>query len=340
MLNDTKYKHNTTRLNAGEVATLWAQYQSDTMVTCVFKYFLAKITDQDIARIVEYALKQAQDHISVIKDILAEDTYPIPIGFADNDVNLDAPRLFSDVFVALYLRQMSVLGMTAGALAVGACARSDASILFMDVIAGAVELHDRARQLLLAKGIYIRPPTISPPGKAEFISKQSFLTGFFGDKRPLTAIEVTHLFLNTQTNAMGKAMMMGFAQVASSSDVKDFMQRGKAISSKHMSLFGDTLTKEDLPAPMSWDANVTDSTTAPFSDKLMMFHTAAMISAGIGNYAAAAAVSQRRDIGIMYARLLPEIGLYAEEGLKIMIENHWMEEPPQVEDRNALVLRS
>lgn len=33
MVNDTKYNHNTIRLNAGEVATLWAQYQSDTLVT-------------------------------------------------------------------------------------------------------------------------------------------------------------------------------------------------------------------------------------------------------------------------------------------------------------------
>lgn len=135
-------------------------------------------------------------------------------------------------------------------------------------------------------------------------------------------------------------MMMGFAQVATSPEVKDFMKRGKAVSSKHVKLFNDTLINEDLPAPMILDANVIDATTSPFSDKLMMFHTSALIAISIKNYAAAVGTSQRRDISLMYARLLPEIGLYAEAGVKIMIDNQWMEEPPQADDRNVFAKRS
>lgn len=329
-------QHDKVRLSAGEEAVLWSQYQTDTMAICVLKHFLDKIEDKDIQLVLEYALDQAQKHVGIIKEIFVADNYPIPIAFTDEDICSKAPRLFSDVFSAIYLRHMSILGMTAGTLAVGMSARSDVSILFMDVVTGAVELHDKIRQLLLEKGLYTRPPAISSPDKVKFVNEKSFLGGFFGEKRSLTAIEITHIFFNTLTNAIGKALMMGFSQVAKSPDVKEFMLRGKEIATKHISLFGDLLTQEDLPTPMLCDANVTNSTTSPFSDKLMMFHVSAMISAGIGNYATAVAASQRRDIGLMYARLLPEISLYAEDGAKIMIDHHWMEEPPQADDRDEL----
>jgi hypothetical protein len=34
--------------------------------------------------------------------------------------------------------------------------------------------------------------------------------------------------------------------------------------------------------------------------------------------------------------MLPEIALYAEDGANIMIKHGWLEEPPQMQDRNQL----
>jgi hypothetical protein len=34
--------------------------------------------------------------------------------------------------------------------------------------------------------------------------------------------------------------------------------------------------------------------------------------------------------------LLVEVGQYADDGAKLIIENGWMEAPPQAEDRNKL----
>jgi hypothetical protein len=67
-----------------------------------------------------------------------------------------------------------------------------------------------------------------------------------------------------------------------------------------------------------------------------MFHISAMIAAGIGNYGAAMSASPRKDIGIKYASLIPEIALYAEDGANIMINNSWLEEPPMADDRDQL----
>ena len=88
---------------------------------------------------------------------------------------------------------------------------------------------------------------------------------------------------------------------------------------------------------MSWDEHITDSTIAPFSDKLMMFQTTYMIALGIGNYGIAAGSCQRTDLSVTFVRLAGEIALFAEDGANILIKHGWMEEPPMAADRQALI---
>lgn len=329
-------EHNV-RLTAAEMATLWTQYISETMATCIFIHFLKKVEDTEIRSVIEYASSVSLKHMQTISDIFKHEKYPIPIGFTNNDVNVEAPRLFSDSFFLMYLKNMATLGMASSSVAVAMVTRSDVSDFFMECVASATELHNKARKVLLSKGIYVRPPFISVPERVDFVKKQNFLTGFFGQRRPLHAIEITHLFSNVQTNSIGKVMMLGFAQVAKDSEVKNYMVRGKQIANKHMEIFSSILVEEDLPAPMSWDSHVLDSTVSPFSDKLMMFLTAALTAAGIGNYGAATSASARRDLGVHYARLAQEIAAFAEDGTNIMIDRGWMEEPPQADNRKELI---
>jgi hypothetical protein len=74
---------------------------------------------------------------------------------------------------------------------------------------------------------------------------------------------------------------------------------------------------------------VTNSTTSPFSDKLMMFHTQVLIQASIAFYGAALSVSMRKDLASHYLRLTGEVLLYAEDGTNIMINNGWLEKHRQ-----------
>jgi hypothetical protein len=120
-------------------------------------------------------------------------------------------------------------------------------------------------------------------------------------------------------------------------EVKNYFIRGKRMAQKYIDIFSDLLKKEDLPSPMTWDTALTDSTIAVFSEKLMMFHVSGMIAAGIGNYGASMSGSPRRDLGLRYASLIPEIALYAEDGANIMIKNGWLEEPPQSDNRERLI---
>lgn len=237
----------------------------------------------------------------------------------------------------MYLRNMSVLGMAAGAVSLGIATRPEVVKFFKSVLKTAVGLQDLTRDLMLKQGTYVRPPFISTPDKVDFVERQSFLTGFLGEKRSLVAPEITMLFNNIQTNAIGKTLITGFAQTAQSREVKDYFIRGKRIAQKHIDIFSDILKKEDLPAPMTWDTALSDSTIPVFSEKLMMFHVSGMIAAGIGNYGASMSGSPRRDLGLKYASLIPEIALYAEDGANIMIKHGWLEEPPQSDNRDKLI---
>ena len=325
------------RLTAAEMSILWTQYINDTCSICMNSHFLEKTTDSEVRAIVEFTLSVAKSDIAFLQDFFKNEAFPIPQGFSDKDVLPQAPKLFSDTFVLMYLRQMSILAMAASSTAIGLATREDVVAFHKRVLQAAVKLQDLTRQLMLKQGTYIRPPFISIPDKVDFVEKLQFLDGVLGKKRALTAIEITHVFLNVQTNAIGKALITGFGQIAKKQEVKQFLKRGKQIAKKHLTIFSDFLLKEDLPAPMSWDAEVMDTTLSIFSDKLMMFVTSAMIAAGIGNYGMAMAASPRKDLATKYASLIPEIALYAEDGVNIMIKYGWMEEPPQADDKDCLM---
>jgi hypothetical protein len=325
-------------LTASEMGMLWTQYMNDSMAACVLRYFINKCEDKEILPVIEFALILSQKHVQAITEIFTHEKHPIPVGFTDEDVNVHAPRLFSDTFHLLYLQNMAVIGMAAAAVAIGVSTRSDVCDFYHGILGSTAKLHIMTRKVSLSKGVYVKPPYISTPEKVDFIKKQSFLFDVLGKhKRPLSAIEITHLFINIQTNVLGKSMMMAFAQVCKSEDARQFFVAGKGIANKHIKKFSSTLDNEDVPAPQGSDAHVMDSTVSPFSDKLMVFHTTGMIAVGIGNYGAAAGTCERMDLSALYARLSAEIALYAEDGANVLIDHGWLEEPPQADDRNALI---
>ncbi len=327
------------RLTVTEVGLLWTTYVNDTMARCVLTYFLNKVEDTEIKPVIEYALKITNIQIKALTALFHSENFPIPIGFTDEDVNASAPRLFTDHLILEYVKNMSKVGLPICSMAFTMTSRSDVRAFYADCISQIQTLDQQSTGVLQSKGLYIRPPFITIPKKVDFVDKQSFLSGRFlgfGDKRPLIAMEISSLSANIMTNALGKALMIGFSQVAKSQEIRQYLVRGKEISSKHIKVFSDQLVDEDIPSPMTWDSDVTNSTVPPFSDKLMLSHVAMLVTAGTGNYAMAAAASPRADITSTFVRLAAEIAIYAKDGAKLTIENGWLEEPPQAPNREEL----
>jgi hypothetical protein len=147
---------------------------------------------------------------------------------------------------------------------------------------------------------------------------------------------IANLIYNVKRNAVGKALIIGFSQVAKSEEVRKYFVRGRDIAEKHVEVFSSLLLKDFLPTPMNWDGELMDSKTSPFSDKLMMFHVTTLIASQIGQYGVSTSSSPRSDLTLVYTRLSAEIGQYADDGANIMINNGWMEKPPQAADRKEL----
>jgi hypothetical protein len=327
------------RLTAAEIGSLWMQYMNDSLATCTIKYFIEKTEDTQIQPVLQTALNLAQSHVQKISSFFSREGFPVPVGFTENDVNLAAPRLYSDPFHLNYIKNMAKSGMISYGLALSLASRADIRSFVLESLKTAADLDEMATQVMLSKGLYVRPPYITASEQPEYNRSTEFLGSFFGgNQRRLSSLEITHLFLNAQSNAIGKALMTGFSQVAESLELRQLFVRGAEIADKHIEIFNTTLKESGIPGPMTLDSDIMAATSSPFSDKLMLFHILAIHSVSFGHYAAAIAASLRLDISVDYIRLAAEIEKLGYDVIRILINNGWAEEPPMAVDRRQLAL--
>lgn len=324
------------RLTAPEIGNLWSQYINDSMSICVFVHSLQSIKDKEIYSILDFAMGLSRSHIKEIKKFFIEEDFPVPQGFTKEDVNLDAPPLFSDTYMLYYLYTMTLHGMNAYSLSLGNSVREDQRTYFMNCQIQTMELYHKIVDIMLHKGIFSRPPFINAPENVDFVKKQSFLTGWLGNRRPLNTVEITGIYYNMVKNMAKVVLEIGFSQVAQSKEIRQYFQRGGELCNKHIEVLNSVLSEDHLPSPKKWESEILKTTVPPFSDKLMLFHIVSLLGVAVGYYGAAVSVVQRRDMMTHYNRLMAEMSLYAEDGINLLIKNGWMEQPPTADDREAI----
>ncbi|WP_416150049.1 DUF3231 family protein [Salipaludibacillus sp. HK11] len=329
------------KLTSAEISHLWATYMNDSGAICHLEHELHHTEDKEIKPLILHVLNISKTHIKKIREILNKENYPVPKGFNLNeDVDIRAPRLFSDTYCLIAANALGKTGLNAYSVALPFAIRDDIYQFFSNCLRESDEIIRQTNKVMLSKGLYIKPPYLPTPENVDFVKKKSFLSGYFGEKRPLLGTEITNLYGNFQRNALGLATMIGYSQVANKSEVTDYILRGKEIAQKHCDIFGAYLNEHDLPSPTTWDTEVTESTTHTFSDKNLLFFVTGLIALSIGYYGASISASPRRDIGVMYSRLIGEISRFADDGAKMMIANGWLEEPPRALDRDELAKKN
>ncbi|WRU97598.1 DUF3231 family protein [Priestia filamentosa] len=97
------------------------------------------------------------------------------------------------------------------------------------------------------------------------------------------------------------------------------------------------LLQNDVQFSATSGSTVTTSKEAPFSQKLMMFCIYLLNGFGLVGSSFGTIFSLRKDISMKTILIAKDIYFYADDGVKIMIENGWLEEPPQMEDRTKLM---
>lgn len=329
--------NNAIRLTAPEIASLWTQYMFDTMSICFFRYALEHIEDHDVKSIYHTALGFSKKHIHEITQFLLKENHPIPHGFTEEeDVNTNAPRLFQDPFYLNYLYIMTLQGLTGYSLSISNSIRSDLRKYYITCMTETMMLFDQSIDVMLSKGLYTRPPIISPPNSIDFVKHQSFLTGWLGERRPLNVIEIGDITFNMLKMHLHAALKVGFIQVAQSKDVRQHFTRGLDIANKQIKIFESVFQEEKLNTPISWQSMITNSTSMTFSDKYMMYQIQLSTQLSISYYGSALSVNSRRDISAHYIRLILELLKFAEDGANLMIKNGWLEQPPTASDRDSL----
>lgn len=325
-------------LTSSEIAAIWTSYMNNSMSGCILSYMAKHVEDKEIYPFIEKALTISREKVKELAKIFSKEGFAMPQGFTKADVNLNAPKLYTDSFCLTYINHMAKAGLLGYSGFLSMSTREDLLQFFSKALSDTNQLYNETIGLALRKGTIVKAPYIPDPIKQDFIDSKSYLSGFhlFNKQRPLNTIEMSHLFMNIQTNVMGSRLSMSFAQVSSLKEIQEFMLRGVEISQKHIKIFSSLLLEENVQPPMSPDIAITDSTSAPYSDKLMMFHMALLNATGTGNYAAAAAASQRSDLALNYERLSLEVAQYAKSAADIMIKHHWLEQPPGLTDKEKL----
>ncbi|WP_026567090.1 DUF3231 family protein [Bacillus sp. UNC41MFS5] len=330
------YKTDTNEnLTSAEMGKLWATYMGNSMGKCILSYYLQHVEDSDIKTLLENALKLSEEFMKITEGIFQKENFPIPKGFSEEDVNPGAPRLFQDEFYVHYLKYASKAGMSIYNVGIPLVYRKDINEFFRYCMDCTMDLMSQIKEILMNKGLIIKPPLIPIPEKVEFVH-QDFLNGFFGHIRPLHALEIAHFYDNIENNVTSKALIMAFAQVAKDEKIRKLFEKGRDLTTTSIQNYMQKLHDENLPTPSFLDDLVTTSTFSPFSDKLMLFHKMDMFSMKIRAFGNSLAVNGRHDVGLVYTKSFTKIASFVESAAKIYIEKGWMEQPPHAPEREKL----
>ncbi|EOR22099.1 MULTISPECIES: DUF3231 family protein [Niallia] len=330
-----KNKEKTT-LTAAEVSALWLQYMGDSMAVCVYKYFLKIVENNEIKPILAYSLRLAEKHLIKITDFFTKANFQLPKGFTEEDVNLHAPRLFSDSFLLFYSKMMTMHGISAYTLAITNAEREDVQDHFFECIVTSKELFQKIIQLAKTHPEFSSVPTIPSPDEVKFVESSGIITSLLGDKRPLNMSEISNLHFNSKKTGFVRSLSIAFSQVAEKEEVRGFMLKNVKLAGKDAESLDEILENDNLPIPKRWDAEITDSKISPFSDKLIMFHAALLVNTALSYYGAAIGSSLRTDIILNYKRIFNHAMQAGVLCYKLMVKHGWMEKQPEAINRKGL----
>lgn len=325
-------------LSSSELGTLWMTYQEKTMEQRMLEYFIEQADDNQAKEIMQNTHMKIINFIEDIKAILNNESAVIPVGFTEQDVNTGVPKLYDNMFDIMFLRLLQEISMGLHTLSINMAYRKDIVLLYKDLTSFTQGVYDECVDYLQEKDVLPRPPAVTMPKSVEFVEGTNYMSGFnlFSEKRALNTVEVAHLYHAIESNIIGMQLITGFAQVANEPEVKKYLIKGKELAKKIVTDNTQLFLQSDIQPPSTWGANATDSKIAPFSDKLMMYCTSLFCSFGLGSNAIGTAFSLRSDLPLKMINEAKDILTYGREGGKLMAKNGWLEEPPQMQDRNQL----
>ena len=327
---------NNLKLTSSEIGTLWGEYVNGTMADVVNRYMVSIIEDESIKAIFDDAIKTFEKQKQQIITFMANDGFPVPIGFTESDLFKGKQRLFTDIFCLNYLHIMTLHGLLGHSTALGVSVRKDLRDFYDSCDNDAKRMYHQTIELLLEKGSFQRDPLFYPAKNPEFITSQDFTDGFFGKGRSLTAIEIISISLNLKKSIMAKTLSIAFSQVAQTKEVRKFFTDSEKTADQQIKDFTKIMQTDNLPVPKSWETEVTNSTDSPFSDKLMLYHIGFLYQAAQNYHGAGLAAAMRTDLVATYEGIILKNLLVTKKWFDLMVQNKWLEQPPLAPNREEI----
>lgn len=323
-------------ITVAEINHLWSTYMAESMACCFQKHIVTITKDPDYHSVMQSALELSSRNLTMIETIFKSIDHPIPAAFGEKDVVPTAPKLFDETYWVLYTRTMTKYIFQNHYLAYTESTRSDIRQLFDEFIDSSRDIIRRADDVLLAKGVYPKTPYIAIPDRVEFVDDKSYYGALFGTERTLNAVEISNIFAILEFKVIIRALKLGFAQVVKSDEIRKFFNDGAKLAERHIHILRSILEKEGLPGPEILDYRITDSIESPFSDRLMLFHTTAVIAYILTAYGNGLSKMMRKDVVATYTKLMADILGIAKDGADLLIYNGWFEKIPETVNRKML----
>jgi hypothetical protein len=324
------------KLTSSEIGTLWGEYVNGTMTEVVMSYMISIIEDEAIKNIFADAIKMFENQKKQIVTFIENEGFPLPIGFTEYDLNKGSKRLFTDIFCLNYLHVMTLHGLLGHSTSLGVSVREDLRYFYDACDNDGKKMYHQTIELLLEKGNFQRDPLFYPSNSPEFISSNDFTDGLFGIGRRLAATEIISISFNLKKSIMAKTLAIAFSQVAQTKEVRKFLEDTVKTSDGQIKSFSKIMQADNLPAPKSWETEVTISTDSPFSDKLMLYHIGFLYQAAQAYHGAGLASAMRTDLVTTYEGIILKNLMVTKKWFNIMVQNKWLEQPPLAPNRKEI----
>lgn len=321
-------------LTATEISNIWAAYLKITMELRLYEYFSATTEDSEVKNIVDKLLDFAKKNTNDLKSIFNKEQLTIPLGFTAEDVRVDAGKVFSDTFILFICHDITMLSMITYPSAFSDSTRKDIRALFQECIEFVLPIQNEMTELMLSKGVYLKPPQVAMDHTIDMVDHMNYLNGLFGGSRPVNAAEIANLTRIIHRAQFSKMILVSFGKLAKTKDLRQHFSKGNQALEKVTSTLQEIFDKENIPISASGDFNFYDTKTSPFSDKLMMF----FVNTCLGMFCfiminQAMTSSLRSDIVTKFTDISSEMKRFYGKGLILTITEKWLEQPPQVIDR-------
>lgn len=323
----------TTDLTSSEISNLWNTYLTNTMTVWDARYFLAHSQDEDIQNMLKNAEMFAVVETENSKKFLKDANHPFPDGFDEQDVDIKVQPLYSDNFILYTKFILSQDGCTLYSMSLATSLRPDIRQFYESCWSNAKNIYNQCADIMIKKGLHHPVLHVPKPERVDKIDKQSFVAGWFTERRPLNVQEIGLIEYCFKAIEHHKQFLKSFVQTVQSKELRNHFQRGKEILHKHLEIFQDIFSENDLPHLPTWESEITDSTVPPFSERLMLFKMLLLTGTISSKYGTALSFMMRRDLGLHFMRLKTEILKYAEDTLNLMIKNEYLDELPMAKEK-------